>query len=201
MPARTNQTDYANQQTLVAALRERNRFPHAAQSVQLVETHISWVLLAGRYAYKIKKALDLGFLNFTSLEAREFYCSKRSGSTAAWRPGFISMLSPSVGIRLHRNSVLNRPSNTPSGCGVLQPQNSWITCWRARRLCRNIWTSLPPCWQFFMVACLMLTQTRYWVRQRQFVLRPCKISKLLLLLLTAQADQDAVAELGRSNTG
>jgi hypothetical protein len=44
--------------------------------VRLVETHISWVLLAGRYAYKIKKALDLGFLNFTSLEARRFYCSE-----------------------------------------------------------------------------------------------------------------------------
>ena len=73
MSTRTDQTD---QQTLVAALLDRQRFPHAAQSVRLVETHISWVLLAGRYAYKIKKALDLGFLNFASLDARQFYCSE-----------------------------------------------------------------------------------------------------------------------------
>lgn len=76
MPARTDQTDYASQQILVAALLDRHRFPHAAKSVRLVETHISWVLLAGRYAYKIKKAINLGFLNFTSLQARQFYCSE-----------------------------------------------------------------------------------------------------------------------------
>jgi aminoglycoside phosphotransferase family enzyme/predicted kinase len=69
-------TDYTSQQALIAALLDKPCFPHAAQSVRLVETHISWVLLAGHYAYKIKKALDLGFLNFTSLEARRFYCSE-----------------------------------------------------------------------------------------------------------------------------
>lgn len=72
----TDQNDCANQQTLVAALLDKHRFPHAVQCVRLVETHISWVLLAGRYAYKIKKAVDLGFLDFTSLEARRFYCSE-----------------------------------------------------------------------------------------------------------------------------
>lgn len=76
MSASTEQTDYSNQQALVAALQDGHRFPHAAQSVRLVETHISWVLLAGRYAYKIKKAVDLGFLNFTNLEDRRFYCSE-----------------------------------------------------------------------------------------------------------------------------
>ena len=76
MSVHTDETDYASQQALVAALLDRHRFPHAAQGVRLVETHISWVLLAGRYAYKIKKALDLGFLNFTTLEARRFYCAE-----------------------------------------------------------------------------------------------------------------------------
>ena len=76
MSARPDKTGYAKQQTLVAALQESHRFPHAAKSVRLIETHISWVLLAGRYAYKIKKALDLGFLDFTTLEARRFYCEE-----------------------------------------------------------------------------------------------------------------------------
>jgi len=40
------------------------------------ETHISWVLLTGHDAYKIKKAVDLGFLDFSTLEKRRFYCSE-----------------------------------------------------------------------------------------------------------------------------
>ena len=43
---------------------------------ELIETHISYVLLAGERAYKIKKALDLGFLNFTTLASRRFYCAE-----------------------------------------------------------------------------------------------------------------------------
>ena len=70
------QSDFTAQGKLVAALLESRRYPHTARAVRLIETHISWVLLAGRYAYKIKKALDLDFLNFTALEARHFYCTE-----------------------------------------------------------------------------------------------------------------------------
>jgi aminoglycoside phosphotransferase family enzyme/predicted kinase len=72
----TDQNNFANQQALVAALVNRHRLLPESQRVRLIETHISWVLLVGRYAYKIKKALDLGFLNFTNLDARRFYCSE-----------------------------------------------------------------------------------------------------------------------------
>jgi aminoglycoside phosphotransferase family enzyme/predicted kinase len=66
--------DYPAQQQLIAALCDPRRYPHAAGRVRLLETHISWVLLAGRYAYKIKKAVNLGFLDFTRLAARRHYC-------------------------------------------------------------------------------------------------------------------------------
>lgn len=69
-------TDISIQSRLVQALAENLRTQAAAKSVRLVETHISWVLLARRYAYKIKKAVDLGFLDFSSLEARHFYCEE-----------------------------------------------------------------------------------------------------------------------------
>jgi uncharacterized protein len=65
-----------NQQKLIAALLDPRRYPHAVKSVRLIETHISWVLLAGRYAYKIKKALDLGFLDYSSLDRRRFCCAE-----------------------------------------------------------------------------------------------------------------------------
>ena len=70
------QIDYSTQRRLVTALLDGRRYPHPAKTVRLMETHISWVLLAGRYAYKIKKALDLGFLNFTSMESRRFCCAE-----------------------------------------------------------------------------------------------------------------------------
>ena len=41
---------------------------------ELLETHISWIILAGSYAYKIKKPVNFGFLDFSSLESREWFC-------------------------------------------------------------------------------------------------------------------------------
>lgn len=65
-----------NQQSLIHALRNPSVFPHATDDWQLIETHISWVVLSGPYAYKIKKALNLGFLDFTTLDKRRFYCEE-----------------------------------------------------------------------------------------------------------------------------
>jgi aminoglycoside phosphotransferase family enzyme/predicted kinase len=62
--------------TLIQALREPGRYPHPAGPVTVLETHISWVLLTGPYAYKIKKPINLGFLDFSTLEQRRFYCQE-----------------------------------------------------------------------------------------------------------------------------
>ena len=43
---------------------------------KVIETHISYVLLDGNYAYKIKKPVNLGFVNFASLGKRKFYCEE-----------------------------------------------------------------------------------------------------------------------------
>lgn len=59
---------------LIEALLDPACYPHAVKKVRLLETHISWVLLAGHYAYKIKKPVDLGFLDFTKPDKRRFYC-------------------------------------------------------------------------------------------------------------------------------
>jgi hypothetical protein len=72
----TRPTDYALQNSLVHVLAENMRNQSAQSRLRLVETHISWVLLAGQYAYKIKKAVNLGFLDFSSLQARHFYCEE-----------------------------------------------------------------------------------------------------------------------------
>lgn len=59
---------------LIAALRDPACYPHPVAQIDILETHISWVVLTGRYAYKIKKPVDLGFLDFTTLEKRAHYC-------------------------------------------------------------------------------------------------------------------------------
>jgi aminoglycoside phosphotransferase family enzyme/predicted kinase len=61
---------------LIAALRDPSCYPHPVRRVDIIETHISWVLLTGDYAYKIKKPVTLGFLDFSSLEARRHYCNE-----------------------------------------------------------------------------------------------------------------------------
>ena len=59
---------------LVEHLLDPARYPHPADRVELVETHISWVLLAGDRVYKIKKPVNLGFLDFTTLALRRRFC-------------------------------------------------------------------------------------------------------------------------------
>lgn len=51
-------------------------YPHPVDSVRLIETHISWLLIAGAYAYKIKKPVNLGFLDFSTIEKRHYYCEE-----------------------------------------------------------------------------------------------------------------------------
>jgi uncharacterized protein len=51
-------------------------FPHAVARLELRETHISWVLLTGSYAYKIKKPVKLDFIDASTLERRLHYCEE-----------------------------------------------------------------------------------------------------------------------------
>lgn len=59
---------------LITALLDPGRYPHLAERVDVIETHASWVLLAGAFAYKIKKPVTLPFLDYGSVARREMYC-------------------------------------------------------------------------------------------------------------------------------
>ncbi|MDE3074557.1 MAG: AAA family ATPase [Chloroflexota bacterium] len=61
---------------LVDALTEASAYPHPVDTVQVEQTHISWVFLAGDFAYKIKKPVNFGFLDYSTLEKRRFYCEE-----------------------------------------------------------------------------------------------------------------------------
>jgi aminoglycoside phosphotransferase family enzyme len=51
-------------------------YPDHPQAIKLIETHISLLFLTGNYVYKVKKPVDFGFLDFTSLEKRKYFCEQ-----------------------------------------------------------------------------------------------------------------------------
>ena len=60
---------------LIQQMQQPEFYPHAvAGGIELIQTHISYILLAGDYAYKVKKPKDLGFLDFSTLAKRQHYC-------------------------------------------------------------------------------------------------------------------------------
>jgi uncharacterized protein len=61
---------------VIQALLRPEAYPHPVDRVDLVQTHISYVLLAGEYVYKIKKTVDFGFLDYSTLAKRRYYCGR-----------------------------------------------------------------------------------------------------------------------------
>ena len=82
--ASTNIT--AADSSLVESLTNTAAFGHAVNSVELIETHISWVILTDDYVYKIKKPIVLDFLDFRDLQRRKFYCEEEIRLNQPWAP-------------------------------------------------------------------------------------------------------------------
>lgn len=59
---------------ILTAMQQPAFYPHAAASVSHLETHISHVFLTGSFVYKVKKPVNFGFLDFSTLEKRRKYC-------------------------------------------------------------------------------------------------------------------------------
>jgi aminoglycoside phosphotransferase family enzyme/predicted kinase len=65
-----------NQEQLLAFLLDRRSYPHRPRSIRLVETHASYVLIARPFVYKVKKPVNYGFLDFSTLEKRRHFCER-----------------------------------------------------------------------------------------------------------------------------
>jgi aminoglycoside phosphotransferase family enzyme/predicted kinase len=91
----------ASYPTLIAALREPAAYGHPVEAVRLIETHISWVLLTGTYAYKIKKPVDFGFLDFSTLEKRRFFCEEELRLNRRFAPELYLAVLPITGEPAH----------------------------------------------------------------------------------------------------
>ncbi|GGJ99715.1 bifunctional aminoglycoside phosphotransferase/ATP-binding protein [Pseudomonas matsuisoli] len=84
-------------QPLIDALQNPALYPHPVEHFQVIETHISWVILTGPYAYKIKKAVNFGFLDFTELSAREHFCNEELRLNARLTDGLYLDVVPITG--------------------------------------------------------------------------------------------------------
>jgi aminoglycoside phosphotransferase family enzyme/predicted kinase len=64
------------QERLIESLHNPRLYDHTVVRLELIETHISWVILTGPYAYKVKKGVDFGFLDYSTLEKRRLQCEE-----------------------------------------------------------------------------------------------------------------------------
>ncbi|MBK7977493.1 MAG: hypothetical protein IPK07_30955 [Deltaproteobacteria bacterium] len=70
-----------------SALTNPDAYPFEVARVELRETHISWVFLAGDRVYKVKKPVRLSFLDYSTLERRLFFCEEEVRLNARLAPG------------------------------------------------------------------------------------------------------------------
>lgn len=66
----------ARQEQLLPFLLNPRSYPHQPRAVRLVQTHASFVFIAPPFVYKVKKPVNFGFLNFSTLEKRRHFCER-----------------------------------------------------------------------------------------------------------------------------
>lgn len=90
-------TSVRREERLIESLMHGAAFPHPVDNIRLLETHISWVILTGKYAYKIKKPIKLEFLDFSSLERRKYLCDEELRLNRQWAAGLYLDVVPICG--------------------------------------------------------------------------------------------------------
>jgi uncharacterized protein len=75
-PRTRDQPAPRTQDQLVAFLELPASYPHHSAKVRALQTHISWVFIASPFVFKVKKPVNLGFLDFTTLEKRHHFCQR-----------------------------------------------------------------------------------------------------------------------------
>ena len=76
----------AKANAFIRSLLRAAAFPHPTAEIRYLETHISWVVLTGPYAYKIKKPVTLRFLDFSTVELRKHFCDEELRLNRRWAP-------------------------------------------------------------------------------------------------------------------
>ena len=108
--------ELAHEPALLQRLLMPAAYPHPVTSVRLIETHISWVFLTGDYVYKVKKPVNFGFLDFSSLERRRHFCEEEVRLNRRFAPTLYLDAVPIVG-----PPAAARILNASDVCGAGEP--------------------------------------------------------------------------------
>ncbi len=74
------------EKALIESLTHGRAFDHPVENVRVLDTHISWVVLTGEFAYKIKKPIRLDFLDYSTLQKRKHCCELELELNRRWAP-------------------------------------------------------------------------------------------------------------------
>ena len=105
---------------------------HDCDSIELMETHISWVLLTGEFVYKIKKPVDFGFLDFSTLTLRRRYCEEEVRLNRRFAESLYVDVVPITLEPMERrvSAEAGSRSSMRFACGSSRATCSWIGCSR-----------------------------------------------------------------------
>ena len=76
------------------ALLDPQTYPHPCGEIELIETHISWVILTGSHVYKLKKPVKFAFVDFSTLALRKKYCREELRCNSMFAPDLYETVLP-----------------------------------------------------------------------------------------------------------
>ncbi|MGH7802740.1 MAG: hypothetical protein ACREQJ_00200, partial [Candidatus Binatia bacterium] len=80
--------------SLVAAMSSPSFYPHPAEPLEVRQTHISWVFLAGARVYKVKKPVAMAFLDYSTLDARRRFAEEEMRLNRRLAPTVYERVAP-----------------------------------------------------------------------------------------------------------
>lgn len=96
--------------SILKSLMKPDAYSEAVTCVKLIQTHVSYILLTDQHAYKIKKPVDFGFLNFSTIDRRRFYCNEEVRLNRRLCPdiyeGVIELRETSNGAAFHGSGAI-----------------------------------------------------------------------------------------------
>jgi aminoglycoside phosphotransferase family enzyme/predicted kinase len=88
----------------LTGLLDEGAYSHPCPTIELIETHISWVILTGEFAYKLKKPVKFNFVDFSTLELREHFCREEVRCNRAFAPdlylGVVRVIETATGVAI-----------------------------------------------------------------------------------------------------
>src|SRR6266516_1613505 len=93
------------EQMTLKYLLKPSAYPEPTTAIHLIQTHVSFIFITDAFVYKIKKPVDLGFLNFSTLDRRRFYCNEEVRLNSRLCPqiylGVLEVRESASGANLH----------------------------------------------------------------------------------------------------